>query len=461
MREDMYMLPQGFKEKLKGLLGDGYPDFENALSAPPVRGVRINRIKASGDIDVNGATLLPLSYVRDGYILDGGDGIGASPEHHAGMIYVQDPGAMATVSALDVKEGWWVLDACAAPGGKSSQLAEKIGPHGFLLSNEYVPKRAKILVGNLERLGVTNTVVTSLDTSELAHLFCEAFDLVLCDAPCSGEGMFRKSDEAKDLWSEENVALCAKRQSEILENLASLVSCGGYLLYSTCTYSPEENEMVIDAFLSKHEEFSIQPVKDELAKVTADGIVPDGSIRDELAMSRRFYPHKSPGEGQFMALLKKSEKDRKKQTILYKEADLSLSKSETATVIAFLKDTMEEIPSGRLIRQGDYVSLVTHPCPIPPRSVFMPGVLLGEIKKGVFHPHHHFFSAYGHLMKRKINLQKGDERVTKYLRGEEIDARGATSPGVLAVCYEGVALGGGKCVGEKIKNHYPKGLRNN
>ncbi len=455
------MLPQGFKEKLEGLLGDEYSAFEKALSAPPVRGVRINKIKAKGKLDISDAELLPLSYIDGGYILCSGDSIGTSPEHHAGMIYVQDPGAMATVSALDVKDGWWVLDACAAPGGKSSQLAEKIGKNGFLLSNEYVPKRAKILVGNLERLGATNTVVTSLDTSELAGLFSESFDLVLCDAPCSGEGMFRKSEEAKDAWSEENVLLCARRQSQILENLSSLVASGGYLLYSTCTYSPEENEMVVDAFLSSHKEFSLVPVKDELISVTADGIIPVGSTRRELAMTRRFYPHKSPGEGQFIALLKKQEKQAKKKTILYKETVSTPTKSEIATVTSFLNDVMCDVPKGRLVKQGAYVSLVSHDCPIPPHSVFMPGVLLGEIKKSVFHPHHHLFSAYGHLMKRKIDLEEGDERIRKYLRGEEIDARGATSPGFCSVCYKGVALGGGKCVGDKIKNHYPKGLRNN
>ena len=151
----------------------------------------------------------------------------------------------------------------------------------------------------------------------------------------------------------------------------------------------------------------------------------------------------------------------KKQTILYKEAVLSPTKGDISTVTEFLKDTMSEIPRGRLIKQGDFISLIPHDCPIPPRSVFMPGVLLGEIKKGVFHPHHHLFSAYGRLMKRKINLKAGDERVKRYLRGEEIDAMGECAPGYCAICYEGAPLGGGKCVGDKIKNHYPKGLRNN
>ncbi len=456
------MLPQGFQDKMKKLLGDEYLSFEQALCAPAVRGVRINRIKSGDRNDIPGLGVhTRLSYTEDGFIPEPCDGIGTTAAHHAGMIYVQDPGAMATVNALDVKRGWWVLDSCASPGGKSAQLAAKIGDDGFLLSNEYVPKRAKILVGNLERLGVKNALVTSLDTSELPRLFSEAFDLVLCDAPCSGEGMFRKNDEAISGWSEENVVACAERQTEILKNLHSLVKWGGYLLYSTCTYSPEENELVIERFLTEHEEFSLVPVRDTLCAVTADGVIPDGKTRDDLRLCRRFYPHISPGEGQFIALMKKREKQPNKQTILYKEATFTPNRTEESIIKRFLSDNLTSVPEGRFIKQGECVSIISHDCPVPPRSVFMPGVMLGEIRKGIFHPHHHFFSAYGALMKRALNLKYGDPRVKKYLRGEEIDAGDEITDGWCVICYEGAPLGGGKCVGGRIKNHYPKGLRNN
>ena len=188
------------------------------------------------------------------------------------MFYVQDPGAMATVKALEISKGWRVLDSCAAPGGKASQLATAIGDEGFLLANEYVPKRAKIIVSNFERLGIKNAVVTSLDTAKIKEMFSSYFDLVLCDAPCSGEGMFRKYDEALTEWSEENVMLCATRQTEILNNLAGVVRDGGYLLYSTCTYSKEENEGVVSEFLSAHPEFSLCSVNEKLKVATADGL---------------------------------------------------------------------------------------------------------------------------------------------------------------------------------------------
>ena len=448
------MIPEGFLGRMKNILGDEYADFELALAEPNVRGVRVNTTKITvGDfLSSTSLTLDKIPYADDGFIPENADGIGKTAEHHAGMFYVQDPGAMATVKALDIERGWRVLDACAAPGGKASQLASAVGESGFLLANEFVPKRAKIIVGNLERLGIKNAVVTSLDTARLADMFSAYFDLVLCDAPCSGEGMFRKYDEAVSEWSEENVLLCAERQSEILENCQGLVKAGGYLLYSTCTYSYEENEGVIGKFLASHPEFSLCEVNDALKSVTADGL-------NGMTAARRFYPHRSRGEGQFIALLKKDENCGVLPTILYKESVTALSKTDEAVARAFLKDNLNTAFSGRIISVGEQAALVSHDLPLPPHSVFMAGVLLGEIKKGILFPHHQFFSAYGADMKRRVELKKGDARVEKYLRGEEIDTDIGES-GWCAVTYEGVAIGGGKISGGRVKNHYPKGLRN-
>ncbi len=448
------MLPERFKERMKNILGDEYGDFEAALSEPNVRGVRVNtsKISVSDFLASTSLTLDKISYTDDGFIPENAEGIGRTAEHHAGMFYVQDPGAMATVKAIDIERGWRVLDSCAAPGGKASQLASAVGDEGFLLANEFVPKRAKIIVGNFERLGIKNAVVTSLDTARLAEMFSAYFDLVLCDAPCSGEGMFRKYDEAVSEWSEENVLTCTKRQSEILENVQKCVKAGGYLLYSTCTYSVEENEGIVSEFLKNHPEFSLCEVKDELKRVTSDGLM-------GMTAARRFYPHKTRGEGQFIALLKKDENCGDLPTILYKDNAKPLSKADEAVARAFLKDNLDTAFSGRLISAGEQVALVSHDVPLPPYSVFMGGVLLGEIKKGMLFPHHQFFSAYGAHMKRKVELKKGDARVEKYLRGEEIESDIQDS-GWCAVTYEGAALGGGKISGGRVKNHYPKGLRN-
>lgn len=436
------------------MLGDEYPDFEKALSEPNVRAVRVNETKISVErfLSLTELAVSPIPYAREGFIPESADGIGKSPEHHAGMFYVQDPGAMATVKALDIQRGWRVLDACSAPGGKASQLATAIGDDGVLLANEYVPKRAKIIVSNFERLGIKNAVVTSLDTAKIGDMFHSYFDLVLCDAPCSGEGMFRKYDEAVEEWSEENVRLCAERQTEILNNLAGSVREGGYLLYSTCTYSPEENEGVVADFLKDHPNFSLCTVREELISATADGIM-------GMKEARRFYPHKTPGEGQFIALMKKGGNTGKMSTILYKESLKLPTKEESAVFARFVKENLSATPSGRIIKWGEQLALISHDLPIPPYSVFMPGIMLGEVKKGNFFPHHQLFSALGSEFIRREDLTRGDPRVQKYLRGEEIDTD--LPGGWCAVLYEGVPLGGGKASGGKIKNHYPKGLRNN
>ena len=458
------MLPEGFCQRMKKLLGDEYGKFAAALEQPSVKAVRVNKGKVSADhlSEICSLGLEPLPYTDVGFIARNTDGIGRTPEHHSGMIYVQDPGAMATVSALDVREGWWVLDACAAPGGKSTQLSALIGDDGFLLANEYVPKRAKIIVGNMERLGVKNATVTSLDTADLADMFSEAFDLVLCDAPCSGEGMFRKYDEALEEWSEENVALCAARQGEILDNLSGLVKPGGYLLYSTCTYSLEENELAVAAFISRHPEYTLVPVTNAVRSCTAPGIDSADVNLCNASYTRRFYPHLSEGEGQFIALMYKSEANPPNlKTILYKNAEESPSKEEITVVEKFFSENLISRPKGRLVKHGEYVCIIPHGCPLPPRSVFMAGVTVGEVKKGMLFPHHQLFSAYGDLFRKRESICADDPRIAAYLHGEEIAAADVTGNGWCCVCYEGAPLGGGKLSGGRIKNHYPKGLRNN
>ena len=452
------MLPERFTERMKNILGAEYAAFASALEEPSVRAIRVNETKVSVErfLELTSLNLSPISYARYGFIPESCDGIGNTPEHHAGMFYVQDPGAMATVTALEVKRGWRVLDTCAAPGGKSSQLASLVGDEGFLHANEYVPKRAKIIVGNLERLGVKNAVVTSLDTAELARMYDSYFDLVLCDAPCSGEGMFRKYDEAITEWSEENVALCAKRQREILDNSAKTVKHGGYLLYSTCTYSVEENEECVADFLAHHPDFGLVEVGGALSAVSSSGLPTEGA-HTELA--RRFYPHKSRGEGQFIALMKRDDDGENMQTPLYKSAEILPSKTEMPIIKAFLSETLGKIPSGKIIKHGEGFALIPDGISLPPKSVFMAGVMLGEIRGKNFIPHHQLFSAYGNDFIRKENLKRGDGRVAKYLHGEEIPACEVIGSGYTAVLFEGVALGGGKLSSGVIKNHYPKGLR--
>lgn len=452
------MISDSFKERMKKVLRDGYPRFIKAVEGgSAVKGLRVNLIKTdvSSFLEKSSFSLKAISYCDNGFIAHG-EGFGRTPEHHSGMIYMQDPGAMATLTALDIEEDWWVADLCSAPGGKSSQIAERI-KNGFLLANEYVPKRAKTVVSNFERLGVTNAIVTSLDTRELPKLFRECFDLVLCDAPCSGEGMFRKSEEAVADWSYEGVLSCAERQKEIMNNAQALVRPGGYLLYSTCTYSPEENEGVVTDFLDRHGDFSVVPVKKALKDATADGLTEYGGGREEIKHTRRVYPHLTEGEGQYIALLQK-DGDKKDGEILYKDASKPLSNDEKRAVEEFMRENLTKMPKGDVRKVGESIVLISHGAAVPPRSVFMSGVLVGELRGKLLIPSHQLFSAYGKLFKNQIELTKSDPRVEKFLAGEEIEATNRVH-GWCAVLYEGVPLGGGKASFGRLKNHYPKGLR--
>ena len=454
------MLPKQFIEKMEKLLGADYCRFAASLEEDAVRGLRINTLKCQPEqfLSNNVLPLLPLSYTDTGFILDSDEQIGRLAEHHSGRIYMQDPGAMAPLSAVDIPEGAKVVDLCAAPGGKSGQAAAMIGENGFLLSNEFVPKRAKILVGNLERLGIKNAIVTSMDTGKLCELFSEYFDYAIVDAPCSGEGMFRKNSIAMEEWSEENVKLSSLRQREILSNAARLIKNGGYIIYSTCTYSPEENEETVSFFLDTHKNFSPVQLPDKIISVTSAPII-DKINPENVKFARRFYPHVSRGEGQFLAVLQKNSSDL--TTNVCKDASKPLSKAEQTIVTDFFNDTFLKAPDARLRKVGEKIVLLSGGIPaVPSHSVFMAGVLVGEIQKNRLIPSHQLFSAYGDYFKTKVELSDLDNRLCAYLSGEEIDAPETARCGYCVITYKGSAIGGGKIANGKIKNHYPKGLRN-
>ena len=456
------ILPLEFEERIKALPNTDAEALLHALrDGEPVRGLRINTVKCTPEefIEKSNLPITPIAYEKNGYILESSEGVGNTAAHHSGEIYLQDPGAMATLNALKLESGMICADLCSAPGGKSSQIAERIGEEGFLLANEFIPKRAKIAVGNFERLGLKNTVVTSLDTSELPKLFSEFFDFVLADAPCSGEGLFRKTSTAHEEWSVENVKLCANRQSSILDNAAPLLKEGGKLLYSTCTFSLEENEMTVDSFLSRHPEFELIEVEEELRRATADGIDFPGCKAKNISYCRRFYPHITPGEGQFIALMKKRDGKNPKKRILYNDSSEPLKRSELDIVRRFFKENMKCDRTKNVRAHGENLVLIPHGYPLMPRSVFCAGVLLGHIQKGVLIPSHQFFSAFGGEFLRQEHIEPSDPRLEAYLRGEEIEAAEVRENGWCSVAFGNTPLGGAKAVSGRLKNHYPKGLR--
>lgn len=449
----MKKLPSEFTDRMKKLLGDEYEDFINAVNGTPVKGFRVNTEKISLEdfekINVFGSEKIP--YVENGFYLDF-EKAGNHPYHHAGMIYIQEPGAMAPAECVDVEEDWKILDMCASPGGKSTQLKNKLGENGLLVSNEIIPSRCKILTGNIERLGLKNCVTTCMDTSRLAKTFPETFDLIMVDAPCSGEGMFRKDDTAIEEWSLQNVRMCAERQAEILENAVKCLKDGGYIVYATCTFSLEENEMTVASFLSAHPEFEIVPVSEKVKNHTSDGVFYDGCTCENISFARRFYPHKSEGEGQFMAVLRnKNERLENKKPMPKKQEKIDKS------VFDFLDSTLLSYEKEKVIMYNGNPVYFTPDFEVKKGTAFACGVTIGEICKNYIKPHHQFFMAMGENFKRKIELSPDSEEMKKYLRGEEFSTD--CENGWAVVTTENASVGGVKVSGGKAKNHYPKGLR--
>lgn len=448
----MINLPEKYKERMKTLLGDEYEAYESSLREPPIKAFRVNTDKISVE-DFEKICPFPhekIPYCENGFYFNY-DKIGNHPFHHAGMIYIQEPGAMAPAECVNINPDWAVLDTCAAPGGKSTQLKNKLGENGVLVSNEIIPSRCKILTGNIERLGLRNVITTCADTEHLTRLFHKEFDLIMVDAPCSGEGMFRKEEIAVSEWSEENVRMCAERQSEILDNAIRLLKDGGYIIYATCTFSIEENEMVIDSFLKKNPEFELTQVTPRVSESTCDGIFFEGCEAENIHFCRRFYPHKSKGEGQFMAVLKNTVEPS------LRKADIKKGKTkECPAITEFLDSVLTEYDKSNVIVNGNKVNYFSPDFTVP-NAFFSCGVTVGEIKKNYIQPHHQFFMAMGKDFKRKIDLEPDSPELMKYLHGEEITAN--MENGWAVVTVNGCTVGGIKVVSGKGKNHYPKGLR--
>ena len=451
----MKQLPVEFENRMKTLLGAEFEDFKKSFDEPPVRAFRVNIDKISLEdfekINPFGNDKIP--YVENGFYFDY-NGIGNHPYHHAGMIYVQEPAAMVPVESVEISEGWKVLDMCAAPGGKSSQIKNKLGENGVLVSNEIVPSRCKILTGNMERMGFKNVVTTCMHPQKLVKTFLKNyFDVIVVDAPCSGEGMFRKEEIAIDEWSPDNVKMCAERQAEILDCAAKLVAFGGYIVYSTCTYSLEENEMTVDAFIERHPEFELVPTTEKVKANTADGIQFDGCKCENMHYARRCYPHKTKGEGQFVAVLRNSDFSTRIEYFLASNNNEKIDK----VVTDFLDDALTTYKKENVqIYNGNPVYF-TPEFPIKKGTAFACGVTIGEIRKNYVVPHHQFFMALGKDFKRKIDLTASSEEIKKYLHGEEFDTN--CPNGWAVVMVDGCTVGGVKVSNGRAKNHYPKGLR--
>ena len=419
------MLPQEFLDRVKKQLGEEYPAFLESLERPRAVALRFNPLK--GD-----APNLPfvgesVPWEAQGFYYDPEARPGLHPYHEAGVYYLQEASAMSAVALLDPQPRERVCDLCAAPGGKTTQIAGKMAGDGFLLCNEINPKRAKILSRNIERMGVANALVTNEHPARLAEKYPGFFDRVLIDAPCSGEGMFRKEEAAVTDWSPETVEMCARRQAEILQSGAELVAPGGRLVYSTCTFAPEENEQAIEKFLQNHPEFTLEDVDAPWFTKVNTGMF-------------RLWPHKLLGEGHFVAVRRKTGGE---------ETDIPAEKGEKLPKewAAFAKELNISLPAGKAIVFGQSLFWAAEEMPaIKGVKVLRPGLELGELKKGRFEPAH----ALALWLKdgaSTISLDPESPQMAAYMRGETLPCEGRGWTLVKAGNY---TIGWGKADGKVI-----------
>ncbi len=444
---------KNFFDRVSGLLSpEDLEIFTNEYKKPSFRGVRVNTLKCTEDkffslvegIDETHRT--PFS--KDGfYISEGVEFTGNHPLHHAGAVYFQEPSAMSAATLLAPEKGDIVLDLCAAPGGKSTQLASYLQGTGLLWSNEIVRNRANILLGNIERCGVNNSVVSSSDPESLCTALEGVFDKILVDAPCSGEGMFRRDKSAYSEWSPEHSDACAVRQLKILESAKKTLRPGGVMVYSTCTFSQAENEGVIEEFLRLNPDFELVKSKETFGRTALQGC------------GVRIYPMDG-GEGHFaVKLRKKGSTQEISRTEHITEPDDE--RKIPAIVKEFLSESFIDVaPYRRLLLHGDNVFVLPEYCPdLRGTSSIRAGLFAGTVKKNYFEPAHALFmGADISNLRQVVNLSLDDIRVKKYLHGEEIDVEGNIK-GYTAVAVEGIIMGFGKVSGGRLKNKYPKGLR--
>ena len=419
-------LPKDFLKRMETL--PDYGAFVESYRLPPVKGIRVNTLKITPSAFAEHSPF-PLGervpWEEKGYYVSE-ERVGKTIEHAAGLYYSQEPSAMCAVPLLGLKPGDLFLDLCSAPGGKGTQGAALLEGKGIAVLNEKMPDRAKILAANVERMGIRNAVVTNCDPRELEGRFSSCFDKILVDAPCSGEGMFKKEESAAKEWSLANVSMCAERQRSILDSAAAMLKGGGVLVYSTCTFSSEEDEEQIQTFLERHADFS-------------------------LIEEHKLYPHRVKGEGHYAAKLVKREGKSlswKEETNFVKGAGEKLYR---AFEQSFFRGRQE-----RLFAFGNALCSLPEGCfSLNGIRVLRAGLPLGTLEKGRFEPDHSFAMAYA--KESFCNVAEAGEKALSFLRGETFESEGKN--GWCVVTFRGFPLGLGKRVNGTVKNHLPKGLR--
>ena len=472
-------LPEVFLGRMEKLLGTEYDDFLKSYGKERYYGLRRNSLKASAAEfeEKMPFALEPVKWAREGYYYQRDEQPGKHILHEAGAYYIQEPSAMAVVEILDPKPAEYILDLCAAPGGKSTQIAGRMMGEGLLVSNEIVPNRAKILSQNVERMGIRNCVVCNETPESMAVFFPAFFDRIVVDAPCSGEGMFRKDETAVEEWSVEHVSMCADRQLSILEEAAKMLKPGGVLVYSTCTFAPDENEGTVSKFLHEHGEFYVEAVTydNDFTKGRPDWI---SDPAEGIEYTMRLMPHRLKGEGHYIARLRRQGcpdviiNQKKRRDILVQKAGQEVygergrRRRESSTVqeikefltgeLGLSKEWMER-RSGIIQTFGEQIYLMpVGMISLEGLKVLRPGLHLGTNRKNRIEP--------SHALALSLSMEETDQRMEltqedakRYLHGESLSC--TDKKGWTLLTYEGYPLGFGKAANGQMKNHYPKGLR--
>jgi NOL1/NOP2/sun family putative RNA methylase len=440
-------LPQDFIDNMKKLFADPSEaaNFFASFEKPRHQGIRINELKISvEDFAENFGGIEPIPWCKQGFYYIGSRPPSKNPLYHAGLYYIQEPSAMSAANLLDVQPGDKVLDLCASPGGKSTQIASALGGSGLLVSNEINFGRTPQLVRNIEMAGVKNAVILCEKPSRLAPRFPSYFDKILVDAPCSGEGMFRKDPEAIAAWDKNKSARLAAIQKDILCEAAKMLATGGFLVYSTCTFTPIENEDVVEDFLNdqrdfesvciNHEHFGISPANLGLATNNAD--------------AARIWPHRHRGEGHFIALLQ-----RRGGTLPPTLKQQSIPKFTNKYFDEFCKKYLKSPLAAEILEHRGNILALPHICPnVSGLNILRLGVPMGTLKKGRFEP------SYALAMSLRptdfaesavINLPPEDPRVAAYLGGQTFEI--AAPDGYSLFCVAGHPLGFAKILNSRLK----------
>ena len=455
-------LPQAFLSRMEKMLGDEFPDFLESYQAPRQFALRVNTAKITTEkfLELSPFHLTPVPWIENGFFYSSQDRPSRHPYYQAGLYYLQEPSAMTPASRLPVHPGDRVLDLCAAPGGKATELGSRLKGKGLLVANDISASRAKALMRNLELWGITNALVTTETPKHLSEAFPEYFNKVLIDAPCSGEGMFRKDPDVAKTWEESRPDYFCRLQKEIAAQGISMLQPGGMLLYSTCTFSPQENEGVVSYILETFPQMELLDIPGY--EYFSKGRPQWGSGDSCLEKCVRIFPHHMSGEGHFLALFKKAGIS---YPITLKNHSSQIEKSWKKPLEDFFKDISVPLDFSRIEIRGGHVYCLPEAGPESVKGLkFLRwGLYLGELKKNRFEPGQPLAMALsGNAYPRILNLAASDPRAERYLKGETLllsESEASKGPGWYLVCITGYPLGWGKATGNLLKNKYPAGWR--